>query len=85
MAHRFLGFGSLDSAMLELVGPWFHMRVVPFHQFVDAKAPFLLYGKVDLTSFNWVMRALQERGFRIEFHSSLGDKYLFAVTPPADH
>ena len=85
MAHRFLGFGSLDSAMLELVGPWFHMRVVPFHQFVDAKAPFLLYGKVDLTSFNWVIRALQERGFRIEFHSSLGDKYLFAVTPPTDH
>ena len=85
MAQQFLGFGSLDSAMLELVGPWFHMRVVPFHQFVDAKAPFLLYGKVDLTSFNWVIRALQERGFRIEFHSSLGDKYLFAVTPPTDH
>jgi hypothetical protein len=82
MAHRFLGFGSLDSAMLELVGPWFHMRVVPFHEFVDAKAPFLLYGKA---SFNWVIRALQERGFRIEFHSSLGDKYLFAATPPADH
>jgi hypothetical protein len=84
--------------MLELVGPWFHMRVVPFHQFVDAKVPFLLYGKVGLTwmpvamnlyrpmkSFNWVIRALQERGFRIEFHSSLGDKYLFAVTPPTDY
>ena len=85
MAQQFLGFGSLDSAMLELVGPWFHMRVVPFHQFLDAKVPFLLYGKVDLKSFSWVIRALQERGFRIEFHSSLGDKYLFAVTPPTDH
>jgi hypothetical protein len=85
MAQQFLGFGSLDSAMLELVGPWFHMHVVPFQQFVDTKAPFLLYGKIDLTSFNWVMRALQERGFRIEFQSNLGDKYLFAVTPPIDH
>ena len=84
-ARRFLGYGSLDSAMLELVGPWFHMRVVPFQQFVETKAPFLLYGKVDLTSFNWVMRALQERGFRIAFQSNLGDKYLFAVTPPIGH
>ena len=29
-ARRFLGYGSLDSAVLELVGPWFHMRAVPF-------------------------------------------------------
>jgi hypothetical protein len=25
MAEQFLGLGSLDSAMLELVGPWFHI------------------------------------------------------------
>ena len=78
-ARRLLGFGSLDNGMLELVGPFFHINVVPFEAFINSERSFLLYGRVDLTSFNWVMRALKERGFRIEFQSSLGDKYLFHV------
>jgi hypothetical protein len=81
-ARRLLGFGSLDSAMLELVGPWFHMHVVPFEQFVNSNAPFLIYGYLELERFNWVVPALKERGFRIEFRSRMEDEYLFSVAPP---
>jgi len=80
-ARRFLGFGSLDSGMLELVGPWFRMHVVPFEQFVNSKSRFLLYGREELDS-NWVIRALKERRFRIEFQTNIEKKYLFTVTPP---
>ena len=84
-ARPFLGFGSLDSAMLELVGPWFHMRVEPFEQFVNSRARFLIYGEPNLRSFDWIIRAFQERGFRVEFRSSLGDQYyLFAVARRTD-
>jgi len=80
-ARRFLGFGSLDSGMLELVGPWFRMHVVPFEQFANAKSRFLLYGREELDS-NWLIRALKERRFRIEFQTNIEKKYLFTVTPP---
>ena len=80
-ARRLLGFSSLERGMLELIGPWFHMNVVPFEQFANSKAPFLIYGYPDLQRFSWVIPALKDRGFRIELQSSIDDRYLFLATP----
>jgi hypothetical protein len=83
LAGRILGFTSIENGMVQLVGPWFHMKVVPFEDFLKSNARFLLYGGWE---FNWVNRALSDRLFRVEFLArpegqTSNDRYLFYVTP----
>lgn len=82
LASEILGFSSSEEGMVQLVGPWFHMRVVPFEPFLASNHRFLLYGP---WSGNWVNRVLSDQLFRIEFLARLesptsNDKYLFYVT-----
>jgi hypothetical protein len=83
LAGRFLGFTSVENVMVYLVGPWFHLNVIPLEQFLVSKPKFLLYGG---WSFNWVYQALVERRFRFEFLGAVEvpefDRNLFSVTPP---
>ena len=84
LAGEILGFTSVENGMVQLVGPWFHMKVVPFEAFLKPNPRFLLYGA---WTSNWVNRALSDRLFRIEFLARLesptfpNDRYLFYVTP----
>src|SRR5262249_39962272 len=75
-ARQILGIGSIERGMLEEVGPWFHMHVVPFEQFVKSKTPFLIYGYLNRNTpdLSWVVPALKERRFRVEFQSNIDDK-----------
>lgn len=75
LAGRLLGFTSVENGMVQLVGPWFHMKVVPLDAFLASNPRFLLYGGWWL---NWVTRALSDRGLRIEFLK----RDLFSVAPP---
>ena len=83
LASEILGFNSVENGMVQLEGPWFHTKVVPFEAFLKSNPRFLLYGAWTL---NWVNRALSDRHFRIEFLARLesptsNNKYLFYVTP----
>jgi hypothetical protein len=83
LAGRLLGFTSVENGMVQLVGPWFHMNVIPFEAFLASNPKFFLYGAWLL---NWVNRALIERGFRLEFLTRVengpSDRYLFSVVAP---
>jgi hypothetical protein len=82
IASRLLGFSSVEKGMVQLVGPWFHMKIVPFEAFVTSNSRFLLYGA---GPYSWVNRALSNRGFRIEVPSPeepTSPKILFMVTSP---
>ena len=82
IAGRFLGFTSVENGMVQLVGPWFHMKIVPFEAFVMSNSRFLLYG---VGSLSWINRALSNRGFRMEVprpEEPISAKYLLMVTSP---
>ena len=64
LAGEILGFTSVKNGMVRLIAPWFHMRVVPFEEFLTSNSRFILYGSWDL---NWVTRALLDRRFKIMF------------------
>jgi hypothetical protein len=80
LAGQLLGIDSVENGMVQLVGPWFHMNVVPLEAFLASKPRFLLYGA---GPFNWINRALSDRGFRFEYLArGPYDRYLFSVAPP---
>ena len=82
-ARQILGVGNDERAMLEVIGPWFHMHVVPFEQFAKSKTPFLIYdGYLYWGALSWVVPALKERRFRVELQSNFDDKYLFFAVAP---
>jgi hypothetical protein len=91
LAGRFLGSTSVEISMIQLVGPWFHMKVVPFEMFLASRPRFLVYGAHQ----NWVNRAISDRGFKIEFSerpdnqwgkhdNQTADRYLLSVAPSFD-
>jgi hypothetical protein len=80
IAYRILGFDSIENNMIRLVGPTFNMKVVPLEEFVTSKPRFLVYG--ELNWLNWIIRALEEKRYRLELKANVGEKYLFTVTPP---
>ena len=85
LAGRILGITSVENGMVQLVGPWFHMKVVPFEAFLASNPRFLLYGG---WLFNWVNQALSDRRLRLEFLARLENsdenRYLFSVAPPEE-
>jgi hypothetical protein len=82
LAGRILGTTSIENGMVQLVGPWFQMKVVPFDAFLASNSKFLLYGVDGAESWNWVNQGLSERRFSFEFLAVLGDKYLYSIAPP---
>jgi len=79
LAGRLLGVTSIENGMVQLAGPFFQMKVVPFDAFLASNSRFLLYGS---RHWNWVNQALSERGVNFEFLAVLGDIYLYSVAPP---
>ena len=76
-----LGSNSVERGMLDLLGPWFHLNVVPFEPFAAAHSRFFVYGDfVRLSFLNWIVPELQAQGFRAELLNRAGDNMLLYVS-----
>ncbi len=80
-ALKRLGNSSVERGMVDLLGPWFHMNVVPFDAFVATHSRFLVYGDfVRLSFLNWIVPELQAQGFHAELLNREGDNMLLYVS-----
>jgi hypothetical protein len=81
LALRQLGHNSVERGMLDLIGPWFRMRVEPFGSFLAEQRRFLVYGDfVRLSFLNWLLPELRERGMRVELLNRGGDMMMLRVS-----
>jgi hypothetical protein len=77
LALKHLGSNSVERGMLDLIQPWFHMRVVRFEPFMDQHDRFLVYGDfVRLAFLNWLLPELHARGIHTELLNRAGDNML---------
>ena len=84
-ALKRLGTNSVERGMIDLIGPWFHMNVVPFDGFVATHARFFVYGDfVRLSFLNWIVPELQAQGFHAELLNRAGDNMLLYVSRDAE-
>lgn len=85
LALKHLGHNSVERGMLDLIGPWFGMRVVEFEPFLAGHDEFLIYGDfIRLGFLNWIVPELQARGMRLELLNRGGDNlFLLARGGPA--
>jgi len=81
LALRYLGHNSVERGMIDLVAPWFRMRVVAFDRFMPEHRRFLVYGDfVHLSFLNWLLPELHARGMRTELLNRAGDTMLLLVS-----
>lgn len=84
LALRYLGHNSVERGMIDLIAPWFRMRVVPFDPFVAEHRRFLVYGDfVRLSFLNWVLPEFRERRMHTELLNRAGDTMLLLVSNDA--
>jgi 4-amino-4-deoxy-L-arabinose transferase-like glycosyltransferase len=76
---RYLGHSSVDQGMLDLIKPWFHLRVEDYHLYTTSNRRFLVYGSFNF--LNWLVSKLKADNMRIEFESQQGDNFLLLVSP----
>jgi hypothetical protein len=80
-ALRRLGHNSVERGMLDLLGPWFGMRVVRFEAYIDEHSEFLLYGDfVRLSFLNWILPELRDDGYHLEVLERAGDDMLLLAS-----
>ncbi|HXE80753.1 MAG TPA: glycosyltransferase family 39 protein [Vicinamibacterales bacterium] len=85
LALKHLGHNSVERGMLDLVKPWFGMRVEPFERFIAEHDRFLVYGDFVRRAFlNWLLPELHARGLRTELLNRAGDNMLLLVTAPGE-
>jgi hypothetical protein len=79
-ALKSLGHNSVERGMLDLIGPWFGMRVERYERFLNDHDAFLVYGDfVRLGFLSWILPDLQGRGMRTELLNRAGDNMLLLV------
>jgi len=77
LALKYLGHNSIERGMLDLIGPWFGMRVARYREFLQAHPAFLVYGDFVRKDFiNWILPDLRAQGMRIELLERGGDNLL---------
>ena len=84
-ALKWLGNNSVERGMIDLLGPWFHMNVVPFDDFVTTHSRFFVYGDfVRLSFLNWILPELRAQGFHAELLNRAGDNMMLYVSKDQD-
>jgi hypothetical protein len=77
---RYLGHNSVEKGMLDLVKPWFGLRVEEYDQFMTTGQRFLVYGNAD-NFMNWLLSELISSGARVELRGRDSGNLVFLVTP----
>lgn len=77
---RHLGHNSVEKGMLDLVGPWFGLRVEEYRRFIATGQRFLIYGNAD-NFMNWLLSELSSSGARLELRGRDDGNLIFLVTP----
>jgi hypothetical protein len=75
LAQKQLGHNSIERGMVDLLGPWFGMNVVPFTPFLSQHARFLVYGRFN-GLMDWLLPELRARGIRTELLNQWQDTLL---------
>lgn len=75
---HYLGYDTVDRGMLELMKPWFHLRVKEYGPYVTSQQRFLVYG--NLGAHNWLLSKLIATDMRVELRGRKGNDLLFAVS-----
>jgi hypothetical protein len=75
-----LGHNSVEKGMLDLVGPWFGLRVEEYDRFIATRQRFLVYGNAD-NFMNWLLSELTSSGARVELRGRDSGNLIFLVTP----
>ena len=85
LALQHLSHNSVERGMLDLLGPFFGMRVMEFRPFMSQHARFLVYGDFVRNNFlNWILTELQQRGTGVELLNRQGDYLLLRATVRGD-
>jgi hypothetical protein len=76
----YLGHNSLEKGTLDLIKPWFRLKVEEYRDFLSSRQAFLVYGKPTFF-LNWLLFDLNKSGVRMEMQGRNGDFLLFSVHP----
>ncbi len=77
---RHLGHNSVEKGVLDLLKPWFGLKVEEYDRFMATGQQFLVCGKADHI-LNWLFSELGAAGARVELRGRDNDVLLFLVSP----
>jgi hypothetical protein len=75
---RQLGHNSVDRGMLDMIKPWFHLRVEEYRPYIASHRRFLVYG--NLNWLEWLVAQLRLDNMRVELKGQYGQDFLFLVS-----
>lgn len=76
---RRLGHNGLETGMLDLVRPWFHLRVEEYDRFITREEQFLVYGSAG-HFLNWLLSELVMADRRVELKGRKDDTLVLLVS-----
>lgn len=78
---RQLKHNSIERGMVDLLKPWFGLKVTDYNSYIAARPQFLLCGNPGF--FSWIIPELEQDGMRLEYRGREGTTLLFFVSPAA--
>ncbi len=78
---RRLNHNSIERGMVDLLKPWFGLKVTDYNSYIASRPQFLLCGNPEF--FSWIVPELEQDGMRLEFRGNKGRTFLFFVSPAA--